>query len=69
MLGSFAITPLSEMLRAYFGGKAAGLHLAIYGGVLVIVMLYFQRHRRRAAALGATAAERRPMTALLEVRT
>jgi branched-chain amino acid transport system permease protein len=41
VLGSFAITPLSEMLRAYFGGKAAGLHLAIYGGVLVIVMLYF----------------------------
>jgi branched-chain amino acid transport system permease protein len=41
VLGSIAITPLSEMLRSYFGGGAAGLHLAIYGGVLVVVMLYF----------------------------
>ena len=41
MLGSFVITPLSELLRSYFGGAAAGLHLAIYGGVLVVVMLYF----------------------------
>ena len=41
VLGSIAITPLSEMLRSYFGGSAAGLHLAIYGGVLVLVMLYF----------------------------
>ena len=41
VLGSFVITPLSELLRSYFGGGAAGLHLAIYGGVLVIVMLYF----------------------------
>jgi branched-chain amino acid transport system permease protein len=29
------------MLRSYFGGAAAGLHLAIYGSVLVVVMLYF----------------------------
>jgi branched-chain amino acid transport system permease protein len=29
------------MLRSYFGGAGAGLHLAIYGGVLVVVMLYF----------------------------
>jgi ABC-type branched-subunit amino acid transport system permease subunit len=28
VLGSIAITPLSEMLRSYFGGDAAGLHLA-----------------------------------------
>jgi branched-chain amino acid transport system permease protein len=41
VLGAFAITPLSEMLRSYFGGGAAGLHLAIYGAVLVVVMLYF----------------------------
>jgi branched-chain amino acid transport system permease protein len=41
VLGSMAITPLSEMLRSYLGGGAAGLHLAIYGGVLVLVMLYF----------------------------
>ena len=41
VLGSFVITPLSELLRSYFGGAGAGLHLAIYGGVLVVVMLYF----------------------------
>jgi branched-chain amino acid transport system permease protein len=41
VLGSIAITPLSEMLRSYFGGAAAGLHLAIYGFVLILVMLYF----------------------------
>jgi branched-chain amino acid transport system permease protein len=35
------ITPISEMLRSYFGGSAPGLHLAIYGAVLVVVMLYF----------------------------
>ena len=39
VLGSFAITPLSELLRGYFGGTAAGLHLAIYGGVLVAIMV------------------------------
>jgi ABC-type branched-subunit amino acid transport system permease subunit len=29
------------MLRSYFGGGVAGLHLAIYGAVLIAVMLYF----------------------------
>ena len=41
VLGSFLITPLSELLRSYFGSAAAGLHLAIYGAVLIVVMLYF----------------------------
>jgi branched-chain amino acid transport system permease protein len=41
VLGSFAITPLSELLRSYLGDAASGLHLALYGGVLVVVMLYF----------------------------
>ena len=40
VLGAFLITPLSELLRSYFGGAAAGLHLAIYGAVLIVVMLY-----------------------------
>jgi branched-chain amino acid transport system permease protein len=40
VLGAFLITPLSELLRSYFGGTAAGLHLAIYGAVLIVVMLY-----------------------------
>ena len=41
VLGSFAITPLSELLRSYLGDVAHGLHLAIYGGVVIVVMLYF----------------------------
>src|SRR6202035_2795003 len=41
VLGSFVITPLSELLRAYLGNAAAGLHLVIYSFGLIIVMLYF----------------------------
>jgi branched-chain amino acid transport system permease protein len=41
VLGAFAITPLSELLRSYLGDAAAGLHLAIYGAVVIVVMLYF----------------------------
>jgi branched-chain amino acid transport system permease protein len=41
VLGSFAITPLSELLRSYLGDAAHGLHLAIYGGIVIVVMLYF----------------------------
>ncbi len=41
VLGAFAIIPLSELLRAYLGSSANGLHLIIYGGVVIVVMLYF----------------------------
>ena len=41
VLGSFLITPLSELLRAYLGNAAAGLHLVIYSAGLIVVMLYF----------------------------
>ena len=41
VLGAFAIMPLSEMLRSYLGAAFQGLHLAIYGGFIVVVMLYF----------------------------
>jgi branched-chain amino acid transport system permease protein len=41
VLGSFLITPMSELLRAYLGNHAAGLHLVIYSGLLIVVMLYF----------------------------
>jgi len=40
VLGSFLMTPVSELLRSYLGGHAAGLHLVIYSAVLIIVMLY-----------------------------
>jgi len=41
VLGSFLITPMSELLRSYLGSQAAGLHLVIYSVLLVVVMLYF----------------------------
>ncbi len=41
VLGSFLITPLSELLRSHLGNAAAGLHLVIYSAVLIVVMLYF----------------------------
>jgi branched-chain amino acid transport system permease protein len=41
VLGSFLITPMSELLRAYLGSQAAGLHLVIYSGLLIVVMLHF----------------------------
>jgi branched-chain amino acid transport system permease protein len=41
ILGSFLITPLSELLRSYLGSAAAGLHLMIYSVALALVMLYF----------------------------
>ena len=41
VLGSFLITPLSELLRSYLGSAAAGLHLVIYSAGLIVVMLYF----------------------------
>ena len=41
ILGSFLITPLSELLRSNLGNAAAGLHLVIYSAGLIVVMLYF----------------------------
>jgi branched-chain amino acid transport system permease protein len=41
VLGAITLVPLSEMLRGYLGSSAAGLHMAIYGGVLILVMLHF----------------------------
>jgi branched-chain amino acid transport system permease protein len=54
VLGAIAITPLSEMLRSHLGSAAAGLHMVIYGGVLIFVMLYFPAGI--AGALGRLAA-------------
>ena len=44
LIGSFLITPLAEVSRSYFA-KAGfeGLHLVIYGFLLVAVVLFFPR--------------------------
>jgi branched-chain amino acid transport system permease protein len=41
VLGSFIITPLSELLRSTLGNAASGAHLVIYSMILLAVMLYF----------------------------
>jgi branched-chain amino acid transport system permease protein len=41
VLGAFAVMPLSELLRSFLGANTQGLYLVIYGGFLIVVMLYF----------------------------
>ena len=60
VLGAIILVPLSELLRSYLGSAAAGLHLAIYGGVVIVVMLYFPAGL--AGALAQLAAWRRKGT-------
>jgi branched-chain amino acid transport system permease protein len=39
-IGSFLLTPFGELVRAYFGGTYAGLHLFIYGIMLMLVIMF-----------------------------
>jgi len=39
VVGAFILTPLSEFLRSWLGGSFQGLHLAIYGVLLIIVVI------------------------------
>jgi branched-chain amino acid transport system permease protein len=41
LFGALVIVPLSELLRGWFSAAASGLHLVIYGMVVIVVMLYF----------------------------
>ncbi len=44
VLGSFILTPLSEISRAYFAkGGLEGLHLILYGIVAILVVLFMPR--------------------------
>jgi branched-chain amino acid transport system permease protein len=40
VLGAIILTPLGEIVRMYLGGTYAGIHRAIYGLVLVLVILF-----------------------------
>jgi len=55
VLGSFILTPLSEISRSYFAkGGLEGLHLILYGVLAVLVVLFMRRgillYLRRALA-------------------
>lgn len=44
VIGSFLMTPLAEFTRTYFAkGGYEGLHMIIYGIMLIIVVLFFPR--------------------------
>lgn len=42
-IGSILLTPISEIIRAELGGTYAGLHLLLYGLVLMIVILFLPK--------------------------
>ena len=42
-IGSILMTPLAEFLRALFGGKYQGLHLIIYGAILIVVVIFLPK--------------------------
>jgi branched-chain amino acid transport system permease protein len=43
ILGSFLLELLGEFSRSYFAAGAAGLYLAIYGLLLIVVVLFLPR--------------------------
>lgn len=42
-IGSILLTPTSEIIRAELGGSYAGLHLILYGLVLMVVILFLPK--------------------------
>jgi len=40
VVGALALRPLNEITRIYLGDKLPGLHLVIFGLILILVMLY-----------------------------
>ncbi len=43
LLGALLLRPVSDFSRIYFGDKLPGLHLIIFGAVLILVMIYQPR--------------------------
>ncbi len=43
VLGALLLRPVSDLSRIYFGSTLPGLHLIIYGVVLILVMIYQPR--------------------------
>lgn len=43
VLGAFLLTPAAEFTRAVFGGRYAGVHLILYGLVLVLAIYYMPK--------------------------
>jgi branched-chain amino acid transport system permease protein len=42
-IGSILLTPTGELVRAYLGGMFAGLHLILYGLLLIGVIMFLPK--------------------------
>ncbi|CAM4101763.1 branched-chain amino acid ABC transporter permease [Kerstersia similis] len=42
-LGAFLLHPIAEAIRSWFGGSVLGLHLVIYGVVLILAVTYLPK--------------------------
>ncbi|CAN7546892.1 branched-chain amino acid ABC transporter permease [Pseudorhodoferax sp. LjRoot39] len=43
LLGALVLHPIAELSRAHFGGQFLGLHLVLYGLILIAAVLYFPK--------------------------
>ncbi|ABM56676.1 branched-chain amino acid ABC transporter permease [Verminephrobacter eiseniae] len=43
LVGALFLAPLAEITRSYLGGQFAGLHLVLYGLVLIMAVLYLPK--------------------------
>lgn len=43
VIGALFLAPISELSRGYLGGRLPGLHLALYGLVLILAVLYLPK--------------------------
>ena len=43
IIGAFVLGPLGVFLRGWLGGVAAGMHLVVYGVVLIVAVTYFPK--------------------------
>lgn len=60
LVGAVLIVPLSEYLRAEFAGSLQGLHLVVYGVILILMVMFLP--------FGLTSAVRDPDGALKRIR-
>lgn len=41
LLGAVLLTPIQEFLRGWLGGLSQGLHLVVYGSILILAVMFF----------------------------
>jgi branched-chain amino acid transport system permease protein len=63
VFGALIIVPLSELLRGWLSASASGLHLVIYGTIVIVVMLYFPSGISGAMARAWSRLSRKPGSA------